>query len=264
MTAACIPLMAAALTLSAYNVFKQFLLPNVGFWFGKSVAAADRAVLGRDAWQITHALFPYAWETKLLDVIYHSWFAPMSLGIVACCFARSGSRSAERYIASYVLVWIVQGSILAYCLPAAGPCFAGALRHVKRFVPLMARLHAQQAYVVRHSAGGLTALAYQATHLGRFGTGEAMLGAGISAMPSLHNALATLFACAGFQIDRRLGVALSGYTVLIWIGSVHLGWHYALDGIVGAGVSILIWQSCGWLQRRLTVVPNLAPKWSPA
>jgi hypothetical protein len=35
------------------------------------------------------------------------------------------------------------------------------------------------------------------------------------------------------------------YAALIFVGSIHLGWHYAVDGIVGAAAAIAVWWCCG-------------------
>jgi hypothetical protein len=35
-----------------------------------------------------------------------------------------------------------------------------------------------------------------------------------------------------------------------WIGSIHLGWHYATDGLVSALVTVIVWRFTGqWLRR---------------
>jgi hypothetical protein len=269
----CLPIMAsavaaAALTLSSYNVFKQFVLPHTGYWLGRTVANADRALMGgQDAWRVTHALLPYAWQTAVLDLLYHGWFLPMGLGAVLCGFARPGCRLAERYLASYVLTWIVQGSLLAWLLPAAGPCFVRELKHADRFKPLTDLLVSQNAELVQHGGFGLVALQYQAGLIHLFRSEQVVLGAGIAAMPSLHNAMAALFACAAWHYGRALGALFTVYAVLIWIGSVHLGWHYALDGVLGAAVSVLTWHACGWWQRGAQPaesVPAIEPVAAPA
>lgn len=253
-----LPLVAAAFTLGGYNLFKQFAMPKADFAFGKLLSTTERGLLGADAWRLTHALFPYAWQTKMLDLAYHAWFLPMVGGIALCCFAGSRRLLAERYVATYVLTWVVQGTLLSWLLPAAGPCFVDKFRPVTQFVPLMQRLHAQSTALVAEGWGGLAALDYQAGLLRTFGASEPILGGGISAMPSLHNALAVLFAAAAFRIDRRLGFAAAGYAGVIWIGSVHLGWHYALDGIVGAACCLVTWWACGLWQRRRVSSPEAA------
>ena len=72
-----------------------------------------------------------------------------------------------------------------------------------------------------------------------------MLGAGIAAMPSMHVAGALLFALAGWRESRALGLLLTGYAVLILVGSVHLAWHYAVDGYVAALVTAFLWWAVG-------------------
>jgi membrane protein implicated in regulation of membrane protease activity len=66
----------------------------------------------------------------------------------------------------------------------------------------------------------------------------------------MHNAIAILAACAALEINRILGWLLVLFAALIFIGSIHLGWHYALDGVVAAIVSIGLWISSAALLRR--------------
>ena len=76
------------------------------------------------------------------------------------------------------------------------------------------------------------------------------IGAGISAMPSMHVSFASLFAIVGWKTDRRLGMMLGAYAAVILLGSVHLGWHYAIDGYFAIAATGLIWWGVGWMQRR--------------
>ena len=69
-------------------------------------------------------------------------------------------------------------------------------------------------------------------------------------MPSMHNAQAALFVVFAYSIDKRLGRATLVYAALIFIGSVHLGWHYAVDGIVGIVAALAVWSVCGALLSR--------------
>jgi membrane-associated phospholipid phosphatase len=83
-----------------------------------------------------------------------------------------------------------------------------------------------------------------------------MVGGGISAMPSVHNALAALFALAAFQLNRAAGWIAASYAALIWIGSIHLGWHYALDGVVAFALTYGIWIVCGRIAAALDKQPE--------
>jgi membrane-associated phospholipid phosphatase len=79
---------------------------------------------------------------------------------------------------------------------------------------------------------------------------DVMVGSGISAMPSMHVAIATLFALVCWRVRRWLGIVMTIYAVIIMIGSVHLGWHYAVDGYLGAAAMLAIWWCVGWCLRR--------------
>ncbi|MCH8197830.1 MAG: hypothetical protein IH904_07085, partial [Proteobacteria bacterium] len=46
------------------------------------------------------------------------------------------------------------------------------------------------------------------------------------------------------------GIVLTAYAVIIFIGSVHLGWHYAIDGYAGIAGTWLIWKFAGQMLRR--------------
>jgi hypothetical protein len=52
-----------------------------------------------------------------------------------------------------------------------------------------------------------------------------------------------MFTIGGFALHRWIGWALVAYAAVIWLGSIHLGWHYAADGIVGAALTIGMWKA---------------------
>jgi hypothetical protein len=250
------PPLTVTILLCTFNIYKQIQLPSAGFRAEPYLANADRFLLGTDAWRITHWLFASPWATEALDLAYHAWFLPMTLGVVLCSFARPGSRLALRYLTSYVLLWIMLGTLVAYLVPASGPCFYDYFQSDHgRFGDLTNLLAAQDLFIRQHGLHGLLAVEYQRLLLHDFRSSNLALGAGISAMPSLHNAMAVLFACAAYHADRRMGRLFTVYAVLIWIGSIHLGWHYAIDGVVAAVLTIAIWKATGVLHRIRPRVP---------
>jgi hypothetical protein len=250
------PPLTVSILLCTFNIYKQVQLPAAGFQAESYLANADRLLLGTDAWRITHWLFASPWATEVLDLAYHAWFLPMTLGVVLCSFARPGSRLALRYLMSYVLLWIILGTFVAYLVPASGPCFYQYFHpDAGRFGELTGLLAQQDLFIRDHGLRGLLAVKYQHLLLLDYRSSSLALGAGISAMPSLHNAMAVLFACAAYHADRRMGWLFAGYAGLIWIGSIHLGWHYAIDGMVAAVLTVAIWKATGAFHRVRAPIP---------
>lgn len=245
------PLLFATL-MASFNAFKQMVLPVAGFGYDGAFAAFDRMLfLGHDPWTVTHLLLGGRWQTMILDSLYEGWFAPMTLGVAVCAFLTADAfRLRTQYLLSYMGVWILIGSVVAFALPSAGPCFTGALLPgADRYAGLMSQL----AKVGAETGGGLVSLQNQERLLTMHGSETLTIGAGISAMPSVHNALAVLFALAAWRLNRMAGLVMAGYALLIWIGSIHLGWHYACDGIVAAILTVAIWRASGrivtWLEQ---------------
>jgi len=54
--------------------------------------------------------------------------------------------------------------------------------------------------------------------------------------------MAATCACLGFAASRVIGWTLVLYTAAMLVGSVHLGWHYAIDGIAGIALAIIFWR----------------------
>ena len=239
------PLLFATL-MASFNAFKQMILPAAGFRFDPLFADMDRALfLGHDPWRLTHAIFGSPAATGLIDKAYHGWFVPMALGLMICAWLpRTTYRLRTQYMLSYIAMWIGVGSVLAFLLPSAGPCFyAHFVGPAPEFQALMDRLAADQAAL----GSPISALTFQSGLQRMYGSGTLFIGGGISAMPSVHNGLAALFAFAAFRINRKAGWAMAAYAALIWVGSIHLGWHYAIDGLVSVALAWGIWRAAGWV-----------------
>lgn len=236
--------------MASFNAFKQMVLPVAGYRYDALFARADHLLFfGHDGWRVTHAMFASPGATLAIDRLYHGWFVPVALGVMLCAWLPASTyRLRTQYLLSYMGVWIVIGSVLAFLLPSAGPCFYTRLVGPEPgFAALMQRL----ADVQSITGSSLLALHNQSVlwhaHIGD----HLAVGGGISAMPSVHNGLAVLFALAAWRINRVLGVVFAIYAVAIWIGSIHLGWHYAVDGIAAAILTVAIWRICGRIADRL-------------
>ncbi|MBY0583398.1 MAG: phosphatase PAP2 family protein [Sphingomonas sp.] len=239
------PLLTAVLVGTAYNVFKQRMLPSTGYGYDGMLAGMDRSVFGTDPWRLTHALLPSAEATRIIDLLYHPFFFPMTLGIAICTFLPLDSRHRLRHTMAFAMLTIVPTTLVASLVPAVGPCFEAFYHHNQQFVELTDRLAAQQATLMANGYHGLESLGAQAKLQSLLGAPSIADGGGIAALPSMHNALSTLFLCFLLGFSRRwLWLALP-YAAVILFGSVHLGWHYAIDGVVGIVLAFLMWRIAG-------------------
>jgi len=76
---------------------------------------------------------------------------------------------------------------------------------------------------------------------------DVRLGGGISAMTSIHVAMALLFVFVTWQTQRWVGWVALAYFVVILIESVYLGWHYEIDGYAMIPRVLAVW----WLAGKL-------------
>jgi hypothetical protein len=184
--------------------------------------------------------------TLFLDVIYSSWVPMVFLFWAGALVSTRVSESLRiRYWTATIASWVLIGLFMATFLSSAGPCFFSEI------VPDMVDPYAGlRAYLSDVSATYPLGSALTKEHLWQSYVGQHSLPGGISAMPSMHNAQAALFVVFAYSIDRRLGRVTLAYAALIFVGSVHLGWHYAVDGIVGVAAALGVWSVCGALLSR--------------
>lgn len=193
-------------------------------------------------------LFGSPESVLFLDRVYHTWFY-MLFALVIWQAWEGDHRRLRQFWMSFALVWIVLGIIVATGFASAGPIYAGLDRGSASYDDLLGRLQA---------AGALTPLF---VHMSAWALWEAVrapgisVGDGISAFPSLHVAIACLATFTVWRVNPWLAWIAGSYTMLILVGSIMLGWHYALDGeaVILATAAIWIvagrWASAGEARR---------------
>lgn len=78
-------------------------------------------------------------------------------------------------------------------------------------------------------------------------------------MPSMHVALVALNAIYFFSISTLFGTLMWIFAVIILIGSVYSGFHYAADGIASLALMPLIWWAAGRLANIQAKGPSRQP-----
>ena len=217
---------------SAY--LKEMITVFHPFSWDRTFAELDRILhFGVDPYKLTLSVFGSAWATTFLNGAYHAWFFLIYFVTFVACFARPDDRAATAYLIALVLTFAVGGNFLALAFSSAGPVYYERLGLGTDFVPLMDHLR------LLNDISPVWALGVQ-EGLWDGHTKDGHL-AGISAMPSMHVATSVLIALYASTHARWASWAASIFAVLIMIGSVHLGWHYAVDGYLGALIAWGAW-----------------------
>lgn len=266
--AGVIPFCLMPMLLAAFGTLKVLMSIYVPFRQDQLLASWGRTLTGGIApWRLSHALLTNPWLTVALDRLYTSWIIALPIGFLFFAFAAAPTDRARFFLTS-ILIWALLGVAGAYIGSSAGPIFLESLGHPEaaQFAGLMARLQAVQA----RTGVELDCLHWQRVLWDAYRHRGFGFGMGISAMPSLHVAIAWLYVCAGFRIGRAAGVAALAFAALIWLGSFHLGWHYAVDGIASIIAVTAIWLGVDWYLRaigydsaiaaRLAIAPAKQPK----
>lgn len=224
--------------LGVSSAIKKSIPTVVPFYADPMLADVEQNLLGQDAWRFTHDLVSGP-GTYFISNVYSSWyFAKIGISLYVA-FCRDLTLKLQSAL-SLQLSWFLLGGLLAMGLSSVGPCFYHEFYDSDRFLPLMETLPLDVSQ--------RKAMAYLLTT-----QGTDSFANGISAMPSMHVGIAVLIALVCGAATR--GSWLKGlawlYVALIWFGSVHIGWHYALDGLVSIVGVLIIWWASGQIARAL-------------
>ena len=219
----------------------KFAIPQaIPFWLDPSLAAAERTLFGTDAWVLVDAIL--GWAAAPLDRLYALWL-PVQLLVLFAVMTASPSAAKSRAMIAYSIGWFVLGIVAATLLSSAGPIFYDRLVGGNAFAPLADMLRAK---------GAAMALVESDAMWTAYESGRPGLVVGISAVPSLHVAITFWMYLAARTLAPRAAPLALAYFIVIWLASVQLGWHYFVDGLVGALAMIGIWAVAGAVFSRLT------------
>jgi PAP2 superfamily len=235
----------AGMFMNCFTFFKSNIPESRPYELDVFFSQIDRTLhLGIDPWRLTEYLLGYGSATEFLDEVYYLWFFAVYVSITICIGSPPKSALRHRFMLSYVLVWGVLGVVCATALSSVGPIYFdriyGAPSAFSGLIQNLARVSAE---------AGLTTMQVRETLWLAYATDNSSTISGISAMPSIHNAMCVLLFLAARHIDRRLAAATAGFAILIFLGSVHLGWHYAIDAYVSLASVIVLWKLAGYLSK---------------
>ena len=223
--------------MSSFAQIKDAIPTTLPFNWDVAFADLDRALLlGHDAWTLFRPLLMRPTIVAAINLFYNLWMPLTLFVLVGVAFSRSDVRRKMAFLYAFLLTWIVGGNLLATVFSSAGPAFFARLGFGGRFDPLMQMLQGDAA------SYPVWALTTQDMLWQAYLDGGGPVS-GISAMPSMHNATAVLMALFGFRLGRAAGVAFSVFAAFIYLGSICLGWHYAVDGVAGAAIAYAAWRA---------------------
>jgi hypothetical protein len=239
--AASLLFVSLSVHMGIFTSIKTMLTDITPFYADRVLADVDELLHGSAPWHYTTALLPTDLTVVICRVYFGAWGLLLPLCLLACLFAPKLRPVRAQYLWTHLLVWPLLGNIVAGAAMSAGPVFYGLVtgdgarfggltRYLSHFQPL--------------SEG--TAYLWQ-TYL----SGRASPAGGISAFPSMHLANATLFVLLARQLNRRLIYAGAVFCAVILFCSVHLGWHYAIDGYFSILATLAVWWAVGRVLRRL-------------
>jgi PAP2 superfamily len=215
---------ATRLLLASAMAWKRAIPSWRGFSWDTTLYHWDRAVIGGTP------VVP-GWLLVPLDAFYASFFVVFP-GMVLWYAWHPYGRS-RRFLSAAALAWVVLGVVAATMFASAGPCYyAQVTGDPAPYADLLWALGRQPLLATEIQQGLWRA----------YKEGLVWTGSGISAFPSMHVAIPTLYALAAV----RWRVLWWGVLVITWFASVALGWHYAVDGLAGIVGAL----GCWWLAGR--------------
>jgi len=234
--------------VSVYSSLKMMIPDIQPFCCEQTFEMYDRQLhFGIAPWRLLHPFMAHPIVSCFFNFLYNLWFFVLYGVLFWQAFSVTNKPARMQFLICFVLLWGIVGGPLAMAWSSAGPVYYERVTQSAEdpYAPLMEYLYEANESVP------LWSLAVQEELWDDYQVRGNLLGGGISAMPSMHVASSILFALVGYGFSRRLGRLMAMYAFLIWLGSIHLGWHYAVDGYVSLCLTLALWWASGVVVRRL-------------
>lgn len=258
-----LPMLLIGIVLMPYFSKMKAAIPlfNEYTWDDAFIRWDQALFFGHDAWQVLQPIIGFPIITATLALLYQVWMLLLFPGVLFFIFGPVNSQLRRQFFLTYMLSWAVIGSAMATWLASVGPCFVGPLLGDTRFDAQMAYLNSANDQIP------IMTLRVQDLLLEWHLNAQDGLGAGITAMPSMHCAIAFLYWLAMRRVSPRLGIVFAAFFLITWVSSVHLAYHYAVDGLVSLVAVAILWKIAQaiiagwdhWLAGQATFRTNTVP-----
>jgi len=244
-------LMALSIFQSVFTAVKTaFPIIENGFSYDPTHAALDRLIhFNTDPWRLLQPVLGFDTVRMVIEWNYNMlWFVICFATLFFMVTSPKAAKLRSRYIACFLAVWTVIGTVLAGLFLSAGPVYYGLVTGDT------ARFADQIAFLARSGDFSHSAAAYQHYLWTVYSEKSLGFGSGISAFPSVHVGLIVLTALFLTELNRKLAIPLALYVAFVMVSSVYLGWHYAVDGYVSLAVTLAIYaavnKAASWIAAR--------------
>lgn len=243
--------------VSAGSVFLQLgfsftrnTIPQVvPYYADPYLANLDRWLhMGHDPWSLLYTADGPVISVATSGQIYVIFWSMLAIAFpVLLAFADSSRSRRRRFLALFLFCWFVIGTAIATGVASVGPIFYDRLLGGDRFAGLVAA----------HAAAGFadSGFGYTQDFLWNGYVDDIAFGGGMSAFPSVHLAVGTVFAL--YLAERSIWLLPVGmaFVAALLIISVTSGYHYAVDGYASILLVLGAWAM-------LRVRDGVRPDWS--
>ena len=231
-------IMGICFIMTSFWTFKYYIPKFVPFYADPYLAYLDEAIHFGEPWIFLHSITSPNLMPILVLIYFPGWAIQFSFGILYAAYHADNSARA-RYFIAFLFTIVILGNLIATATASVGPIFYEKFVDHIRFNGLSSALHkSPSSSVIFDFADRL----YSAYHYG-----VNNFFAGISAMPSIHVAVATLNALFLSSISTLAGIAGWIFAGVTLFCSVYFGWHYAIDGYVSIILVCIIWKIATYL-----------------
>jgi hypothetical protein len=246
---------------SGFTYLKSVIPLVQPFYLDPALAEWDRMLhFGIDPWRYLQPLLGYAPITYLIGFGYTLWFLILQAILVLQAGATGNRKRRLQFLLTMAMAWAVIGSLIATLMSSVGPCYYGlTFGGIDPFAEQVAYLRGVAAGVAETIRLPFTTTVLQDMLWQSYSTNDFGMVRGISAAPSMHIASTWIIARLAWDMGKAARIAGCSFLGFIFIGSIHLGWHYAIDGYVAVALAWVLWRMVGWLLNRPAVQDFLWP-----